>query len=436
MTNLSPAAHPRLRIAVIGSGISGLGAAWLLDPHHDVTLFEASPRPGGHARTADALGTPVDTGFIVCNRRTYPLFVPMLAHLGVALEPSDMTFSASFGGGAYEYGTGTTAALFAQRRRALDPRHLRMLGQILRFFRQAPGLADSPMTLGQALDHLRLGADFRELFLLPISGAIWSTPSGGMLDFPVASFVRFFDNHGLLSVNGQPDWLTVTGGSRAYVRAVLAALRGKVHLSTPVSAVIRDGIGVTVRTEQGPHRFDRVVLATHAPQALSLLDRTDPEERAILGAFRTQANRMVLHSDPALMPRRRAAWASWNYVTRHPRPVPDQPISLSYWMNRLQNLDTPQPLIVTLNPEVEPTLIHDQAILHHPQFDAAAMAAQSRLPDIQGRGGVFYAGAWTRYGFHEDGLLSALRVAQAMGIDWPLGPDPWASAVPDLVLAA
>ncbi|MEO1911336.1 MAG: FAD-dependent oxidoreductase [Paracoccus sp. (in: a-proteobacteria)] len=416
----------RARVAVIGGGISGLGTAWLLDPHHDVTLFEAETRPGGHARTVEALGTPVDTGFIVCNRRTYPLFIPMLEHLGVALEKSDMTFSASFGGGRYEYGTATTAALFAQKIRALDPRHLLMLRDILRFFREAHGYQDGGLSLGQMLDRLRLGRDFREMFLQPISGAIWSTPSGDMLDFPAASFVRFFDNHGLLSVSGQPDWLTVTGGSRAYVQAITAGLRGQLRLGAPVFKVIRHAKGVTVVTPRGPEEFDRVVMAAHAPQNLAMLDHPDAQERAILGAFRTQPNRMVLHSDERLMPRRRAAWASWNYITQERRPVPDRPISLSYWMNRLQNLDTPKPLIVTLNPEFEPRDIHDQAMLAHPQFDDAAMAAQRRLPSIQGRGGVYHAGAWTRYGFHEDGLLSALRVAQAMGIEWPLGIDPWA----------
>ncbi|MGR3360380.1 MAG: NAD(P)/FAD-dependent oxidoreductase [Paracoccus sp. (in: a-proteobacteria)] len=417
---------PRRRIAVIGSGISGLGTAWLLDSHHDVTLFEAEPRAGGHTRTVEAMGARVDTGFIVCNRRTYPLFVPLLEHLGVALERSDMTFSASFGGGRYEYGTGNTAALFAQRRRAVDPRHLLMLRDILRFFRHATRFGASGHSLGAMLDELRLGADFRDMFLLPISGAIWSTPSRAMLDFPAASFVRFFDNHGLLSPSGQPNWLTVTGGARAYVDAILTRLKARVALAAPVFRVIRDKEGVTVVSPHGPQRFDRAVFACHAPQALEMLDHPDAEERAVLSVFRTQPNRMVLHSDPAFMPRRPAAWAAWNYITARRRPDPHQPVSLSYWMNRLQNLKTESPLIVTLNPETEPRGIHDEALMAHPQFDTATMAAQVRLPSIQGRGGVYYAGAWTRYGFHEDGLLSALRVAQAMGIAWPLGQDPWA----------
>lgn len=420
----------RLKIAIIGSGISGLGAAWLLDPHHDVTLFEAEPRPGGHARTVEALGTAVDTGFIVCNRRTYPLFVPLLDHLGVALEPSDMSFSASFRGGRQEYGTFSTRALFARPMSALDPGHWRLIRDILRFFRQAPGCRDFAGTTGELLAHLGLGRDFRDRFLLPISGAIWSTPTAGMLEFPARTLVRFFDNHGLLSVHGQPQWLTVTGGSRSYVRALTGALRGEVRTGCPVRAVQRTPSGITVASPHGSEDFDRVVFATPAPRTIALLQDPDPDERSILGAFRTQANRMVLHSDPGFMPRRRAAWASWNHVTAGDLPPTDRPISLSYWMNRLQNLATPEPLIVTLNPETEPRRIHDEAILSHPQFDAAAIAAQDRLPAIQGRGGVFHAGAWTRYGFHEDGLLSALRVAQRLGVDWPLGPDPWAEAQP------
>lgn len=419
----------RKRIAVIGSGISGLGAAWLLDSSHDVVLFEAEARPGGHARTVEVDGTAVDTGFIVCNRRTYPLFIPMLERLGVPLESSDMSFSASFDRGRYEYGTFSTRAMFAQPMCLVDAGHWRLIRDILRFFRAAPDHRAAEGSIGDLIRALRLGDEFRDRFLLPISGAIWSTPTAGMLDFPAGTFVRFFDNHGLLSVNGQPQWLTVTGGSRAYVRAILAGLRAEVRMATPVLGLRRhEEGGVTLASERGEERFDQVVLATHAPQALALLDRPDTEERAILGSFRTQPNRMVLHSDPRLMPRRRSAWAAWNYVTEGSVPATERAISLSYWMNRLQNLRTPRPLIVTLNPEVEPDHIHDEAILAHPQYDAAAISAQARLPRIQGRGGVFYAGAWTRHGFHEDGLLSALRVAQSMGIDWPLGPDPWATS--------
>lgn len=415
----------RNRIAIIGSGISGLSAAWLLDPHHDITLFEANSQAGGHARTVQAVGTAVDTGFIVCNRRTYPLFIPMLEKLGVPLEPSDMSFSASFGGGGYEYGTFSAGAMFAQPRNFVDFGHWRLIRDILRFFRRAGSHINQEGSIGDLIGELGLGPEFRDKFLLPISGAIWSTPTADMMNFPAAAFIRFFDNHGLLSVRGQPEWLTVSGGSQRYVQAILEQLRGEMRLSCPVYSVERETKGVIISSPRGEEHFDRVIFATHAPQIFRMLNDKDAQESSILGAFRTQPNRMVLHSDTRLMPRRRSVWASWNYITRDESPPADRPISLSYWMNRLQNLKTPHPLIVTLNPETEPEHIHDEASFAHPQFDATALSAQSRLSGIQGRGGVYYAGAWTRYGFHEDGVLSALRVTQAMGIDWPLGPDPW-----------
>lgn len=420
----------RIRTAVIGSGISGLATAWLLAPHQDVTIFEADSRAGGHARTRTVDGVAVDTGFIVCNRRTYPLFIPMLEHLGVDLADSDMSFAASFGGGALEFGTTRALDMFAQRRRLFDPGHWRMVRDTLRFFRHAAGAARPGESIGALLDRMGLGTAFRDRFLMPISGAIWSTPTRDMLAFPADAFVRFFDNHGLLTVNDQPQWLTVRGGSARYVEAVLAATDARLRLSCPVRSVARHAGGVVVDSAAGAERFDRVVFATHAPQALALLRGADLDERYILSAFRTEANRMVLHSDVAFMPKIRSIWSSWNYVTDGAPGPSDAPISLSYWMNRLQPLGTERPLIVTLNPERQPQHVHDEAILHHPQFDAASVAAQARLPAIQGRGGVYFAGAWTRYGFHEDGVLSALRVAQCMGLDWPLGADPWAEDRP------
>ncbi|MBE3637560.1 FAD-dependent oxidoreductase [Mangrovicoccus sp. HB182678] len=410
---------------MIGSGISGLGAAWLLAPHHEVTIFEAEPRPGGHARTATVEGVAVDTGFIVCNRRTYPLFVPLLEHLGVDLAPSDMSFAASFGGGALEYGTTRPMDMLAQPARLADLSHWRMIRDILRFFRLAPRHAGASGSIGELIAELGLGPEFRDRFLLPISGAIWSTPTAGMAEFPAAAFLRFFDNHGLLSVNGQPQWLTVRGGAAAYVRALLAATPADLRLDCPVRRVGRTPRGIEILSPRGRERFDRVIFATHAPQTLALLDAPDAEETAILRTMRTAPNRMVLHSDESFLPRRRRIRSSWNYVTDRPAAADDRPLSLSYWMNRLQPLATPRSMIVTLNPEREPRQIHDEAMLAHPQFDAAAIAAQWRLRAIQGRGGVYHAGAWTRYGFHEDGLLSALRVAQALGVDWPLSADPW-----------
>lgn len=416
----------RQRVAIIGSGISGLGAAWILGRHHDVTVFEAEPRAGGHARTREALGVAVDTGFIVCNERTYPLFIPLMKHLGVPLIPTDMSFSASLGGGDYEYGTRTLPALFAQWKRVFDPSHWRMLRDTMKFFKGATRYADSPLTLGEMVDEMGLGRAFRDRFLLPISGAIWSTPTRGMLDFPAAPFVRFFDNHGLLTVASHPQWFTVSGGSARYVEALIAASNAQMRLGDPVAKVVRGAGAITVHAQSGPHEFDRVIFANHAPQALGMIDVPTQNEAEILGAFRTQPNRVVLHSDRAFLPKRKAAWSAWNYVTQARDPLSDAPVSLSYWMNLLQSLKTPEPLIVTLNPEREPAHIHDETWLSHPQFDAASHAAQGRLPEIQGADRLYFAGAWTRYGFHEDGLLSALRVAQAMGHDWPLGDDPWA----------
>ena len=372
-------------------------------------------------------GVDVDTGFIVCNRRTYPLFIQLMEKLCVPLGRSDMSFSASFEGGGYEYGTFSTRAMFAQPMCLMDAGHWRLIRDILRFFRHAPSRHAHEGSIGDLIHEMRLGTEFRDRFLLPISGAIWSTPTAEMMQFPASTFVRFFDNHGLLSVRGQPQWLTMKGGSQTYVNRILEQVSSDVRLSCPVYSVRRGTDFILIASPRGEERFDRVVFATHAPQALAMLQDADKDETAILGALRTQANRMVLHSDPRLMPRRRAVWASWNYVTQGTTPTTDQPISLSYWMNRLQNLETPRPLIVTLNPEFEPMHVHDEASFAHPQFDAAAIAAQARLGEIQGRGGIHYAGAWTRYGFHEDGLLSALRVAQSMGIEWPLGPDPWAA---------
>lgn len=413
------------KIAIIGSGISGLVAAWLLGPHHHVTIIEAETRPGGHARTVNVGGTAVDTGFIVCNRKTYPLFVPLLDHLGVELAPSDMSFAASFEGGRYEYGTTRAMDMLAQPRRAFDPSHWRMIRDILRFFRHAPGHAGAAGSIGDLIAELGLGPEFRDRFLMPISGAIWSTPTRDMADFPAAAFIRFFDNHGLLTVNDQPKWLTVRGGSAAYVRALLAATRAELRLSSPVRSVTRGPEGVSLSTARGVEIFDRVIFATQPARSLAMLGDATTAERAILGAVRSAPNRMVLHSDTSFLPRRRRIWSSWNHVTAGPAQPDDRPLSLSYWMNRLQPLVSARPFVVTLNPEREPGAIHDEAILDHPQFDAAAIAAQARLAEVQGRGGIYHAGAWTRYGFHEDGLLSALRVAQALGVDWPLGPDPW-----------
>ncbi|MBZ4021328.1 amine oxidase [Rhodobacter sp. TJ_12] len=420
-----------MRIAVIGAGISGLGAAWLLRGH-EVVIFEAGKRIGGHARTIEVQGTRVDTGFLVCNRKTYPLFTGLMDTLGVALQPAPMSFSASFGKGAYEYGTGRLTDLFGQRQRLWDRSHWRMIRDIRRFMTEAPAMMGQGGVIGEVIAELGLGREFRDRFLMPMSGAIWSTPPRFMLDFPADRFLRFFESHGLMGAGPRPEWLTVKGGASIYVAALARATMAELRKSCPVKSVRRVPGGVMVTSSAGEERFDQVIMAAHAPQTLDMLAAPDADEADILGAFQVEPNRMVLHSDESFMPRRRNLWASWNHVTAAPPGgLRNRPISMSYWINRLQGVRSDQPLIMTLNPEWEPHSAHHEVTFSHPQFDTAALAALDRLGEIQGRGGIWYAGAWTRYGFHEDGLLSALRVAQALGRDWPLGEDPWAAERPD-----
>lgn len=416
----------RRRLAVIGAGISGLSMAFLARQDFDVTLFEAEDRLGGHADTQhirlDGQEIAVDTGFIVFNDRNYPNLVGLFDSLGIASHPSDMSFGVSVGDGAFEYGGGTIRQLFAQKRNLAKPRFWRMIQDILRFYREAPAVLEGATdeSLGAYLDRNRYGAAFIEDHLLPMGAAIWSASVTGMRDFPVRHFVRFFRNHGLLSVNDRPHWRTVSGGSTSYVARIRAALGGSVRSGAPVRAVIRDGAGVIVATGADTARFDQVVLACHSDQALALLDQPDDAERGVLGAVRFQDNRAVLHTDIRLMPRRRAVWSSWNYLARdsadHHREV-----SVTYWMNALQGMETRRPLLVSLNPLTEPDPASVLATRHyaHPQFDAAAMAAQDRLPGLQGNGGVWFAGAWTRFGFHEDGIASSVAIARRLGIAIP-----------------
>ncbi|UNC15138.1 NAD/FAD-binding protein [Acidiphilium multivorum] len=411
------------RLAVIGGGIAGMAMAWLARARREVVLFEAAPILGGHADTQHVrLGTQeiaVDTGFIVLNDRNYPNLEAFFRELGVATHDTDMSFGVSIGGGELEYGGGSLAQLFAQRRNLVRPRFLRMLRDVMRFNREAPSLlhATGDESLGAWLDRNGYGRDFVEDHILPMGAAIWSASVEGMRAFPARHFARFFHNHGLLTLNDRPQWRTVTGGSRRYVERVAATLGRRVRLSAPVRQVRRAEGGVIVVTDAGEETFDEVVFACHADQALAMLADPAPQTREILGAVRFQPNRAVLHTDTALMPRRRAVWSSWNYLARdaadHGRAV-----SVTYWMNRLQGLRSERPLLVSLNPLVEPDpatvlRVRDYA---HPQFDAAAMAAQERLGEIQGRDGLWFAGAWTGWGFHEDGIASAARVARAMGL--------------------
>jgi len=404
-----------LDIAVVGSGVSGLSAAWLLSTRHRVSLFETDRRLGGHSNTVVAGGTPVDTGFIVYNEVTYPNLTALFEHLGVPTKAAEMSFSVSLDGGALEYGSQGIAALFAQKRNLANPRFWGMIADLLRFHRTAPrdlpALEGSLLSLGDYLAQNRYGVAFREHHLLPQAAAIWSSSIGQMLGYPAAAFIRFYVNHRLLNWDVKPTWTTVDGGSRQYVDRLVAGFTGEVCKNNPVIGVARDRAGATERTAGGERRFDRVLIATHSDQALRLLDAPTDAESALIGAVRYQPNRAVLHRDERLMPRRKAAWASWNYVGEAA-----QDGGITYWMNRLQGLDG-GPLFVSLNPASEPraeTVIRDQTY-EHPVFDAAAIEAQRRLWTLQGQHNTWFAGAWFGSGFHEDGLQAGLAAAEAMG---------------------
>lgn len=432
------------RIAVVGSGISGLAAAWHLSdpaaPCH-VTLFETAPRAGGHAHTVevtlpDARGERVthgvDTGFLVFNHRTYPRLKALFEHLQVATAPSDMSFSVQADGGAMEWSGHDLDSVFAQRRNLLNPRFLGMLAQIVKFnrlaTRQALALAPSPLNLhtdtvpaddgpsvGEFLDEHGFTQAFRRWYLLPMLGCIWSCPADQMLRFPLATMLRFCHNHGLLQVNDRPQWHTVRGGSRHYVERMLERI-ASVRLSTPVLGVHRNaGGGAMLRTSQGAEYFDRVVLACHTDQALALLgDDARAAERDMLGAIRYHGNEAVLHTDVSALPRRTKAWAAWNYEQAAADGRERGAVCLHYLINRLQPLPFDRPVIVSLNPirPIDPARVLRRMHYAHPVFNAAAIAAQHHLRAIQGRRDTWFCGAWAGYGFHEDGLASALQVVE------------------------
>ena len=417
-----------LRIAVIGSGIAGLSAAWLLSRKHRVSLLEADARLGGHTHTVDlSLGgvtSPVDTGFLVFNDRTYPHLNALFRETGVRWSDSDMSFSVRVEDAGLEWAGSSLATVFAQKRNLVSPEFWRMLKDIMRFNRETTALARAgaavPGTLGEFLRRGGYGRAFTDWYLLPMGGAVWSCPTEAMLEFPAETFLRFCFNHGLLAVNGRPKWRTVTGGAREYVRR-LALDIPDVRTGARVARVLRGEFGVEVALASGrTERFDRAVLACHADQSLRLLGDADVGERAILGAFRFQRNRALLHTDASFLPRSRDAWSAWNYHAG-PRGAAGAPVSVSYLINRLQPLPFAQPVLVTLNPYREPapgTVVGDYEY-EHPIFDAAAVAAQGRLASVQGARRTWFCGAWTGYGFHEDGLKSGLAVANQMGVRAP-----------------
>jgi predicted NAD/FAD-binding protein len=416
----NPAA-PR-KIAVIGGGISGMGAAHMLADHHRVTLFEAEPALGGHARTrlAGKNGTqPVDTGFIVFNYANYPLLTALFDKLDVPVAKSDMSFSASLNGGAMEYGLRDLRAVFAQKRNILNPKFLRMIRDITRFNARALDAAHDPsLSLGDLLDQMGTGDWFRDYYLLPLSGAIWSTPTEKVLDFPAYALIRFFENHALLSHTGQHQWYTVQGGSVEYVKRLDAAMRAQqveMRLGVKVAGVRRVAAGVEVRQTGGDwEHYDEVVFATHSDDTLHLLTDARPEERAALSKVAYQPNKVVLHADASLMPKRRACWSSWNYVETARKHM--NAIDLTYWMNCLQPIPESDPLFVTLNSTrpIREELIHDEVTLRHPVYDLAALEAQGEIAAMNGTAGTWFCGAWMKNGFHEDGLASGVDVAHAI----------------------
>ena len=421
MTTMNQAYRPR-KIAVIGAGISGMSAAYRLSHNHDVTLIEAERRLGGHARTRIAgrnRDQSVDTGFIVFNYATYPYLTGLFDELDVPVIESDMSFGASFRGGALEYALANADKLFAQRRNLLNPKFLRMCRDILRFNNRAADTVEGrSLTIGEMLEELRTGSYFRDHYLLPFSGAIWSTPTEKVLDFPAHALVSFFKNHGLMDPKAQHQWYTVDGGSIQYVSRLANAMteRGvKIRLGTPATGVRRGPMGVEVRVKGGTwERFDEVVLATHSDISLSMLADATPDERAVLSAVKYQPNDMILHSDASLMPRARKVWSSWCYAEGKEKS--SERIDLTYWMNSLQPWLTGEDLFVTLNSTrpVREDLIWDQATFHHPVFDHAALQAQAKATEINGRNSTWLCGAWMRNGFHEDGIASAMDVVSGI----------------------
>ncbi|MGL4488604.1 MAG: NAD(P)/FAD-dependent oxidoreductase [Rhizobiaceae bacterium] len=418
----------RARIAVIGSGISGSSAAWALASENDVTVFEANSKPGGHTATVDINydGKPVavDTGFIVYNEHNYPNLTALFSHLGVTTQASNMSFALSLDHGRLEWSGASYTSLFAQKRNVISLPFLMMLREVLRFNSSCVADRNSGYTanlsIGTYLQKRQFSARFMDDYLIPMAAAIWSTPRVKMLDFPADAFISFFENHRLIHTE-RPDWRTVTGGSRNYLDKLLATPGITLRCNSPVSKVHRSNGKVYVTLETGVTEvFDGAVMACHSDQAYRMLGDASDLERKVLGSVGYRPNRVILHRDPSLMPKRKRAWSAWNYL-RSSKPGGEPEVAVTYWMNRLQGIDEKMPLFITLNPPHEPKAgsVFGEWSYDHPQFDAQAIEAQGLLPQIQGGGNVWFAGAWTGFGFHEDGLRSGLEVAVQLGARLP-----------------
>jgi predicted NAD/FAD-binding protein len=414
-----------MKIAVIGAGISGVGAAWILSQNHEVHLFESEKRLGGHAHTfnldEDGKNVPLDVGFLVYNEVTYPHLKAFFKHLNVETVDSDMSLSVQVKEKGLEWSGTNLNSVFGQRRNLLNFRFYKMLFEILRFGREAEeNLALSHKngwSLSDLLREKNFSREFSFDYLLPIGAAIWSTPETKMFDFPAETFLRFFINHQLLQVNNRPVWRTVKNGSIQYVQKAAAKI-AHVHVSTPVLSVERRDLKVIVQTQSESMEFDKVVFATHAPLTAKILKAQSAQEARILSSFKYEANRADLHCSSLVMPRKKLCWASWN-VLGHNNSTHMNKVSLNYYLNRLQPLPTEKDYFLSLNPPNPISESLQEFTYSHPQFDQAAILAQRDLPSMQGNGGVYFAGAWTRYGFHEDGLLSAVNVAEQIGVSTP-----------------
>lgn len=425
------------KIAIIGSGISGLAAAYALRDSANITLFEAGSYFGGHTNTVDitlptakgassqSMTHGVDTGFLVFNERTYPHLIKLFADLGVKTAKSDMSFSVQVPqeNGALEWSGSSLSTVFAQRSNLINPRFWRMLGDLMRFNKLATSIAKSSIDaqLMQPLEAFlqtnNFSTEFRDWYLLPMLGCIWSCPTSQMLQFPVATMVRFCHNHGLLQVNDRPQWWTVAGGAKHYVEKIVANIADK-RLNTPVHGITRDDQGVSVITDAGSERFDKVIIATHSDQALAMLQQPSHAETQALSAITYQANTAVLHTDARVLPKRKAAWAAWNYerVQSDPNQPDTANVCLHYLINKLQPIPFEQPVVVSLNPTmpISPEHVLGKFDYAHPVFDLAAIKAQADIPNLQGQQNTYFCGAWTGYGFHEDGLKSGLAAAKQL----------------------
>ena len=412
-----------MKIAIIGTGISGLGAAYLLNPHHDIVVYEKNHYLGGHSRTIDVptgpSTTPVDTGFIVFNNWNYPNLMGLFQQLRVPYQKSDMSFGVSIDKGWLEYGS---SGVFAQKRNLVRPAYWGMLADILRFNRQAPAYIEraADITLQQCLDELKMGQWFRRYYLLAMGAAIWSCPIETIMQFPARTFLQFFKNHGLLNINDRPQWYTVSGGSREYIKRLTRPFNDKIRLNCGVNNVSKRGDQWSVINSHGTQdHFDQVIFACHANEALALLSNP-ADYQGVIGQFNYQDNHIIVHRDTRFMPQQKRCWSSWVYLSETQEDK-RQAVSLSYWMNHLQGHDKAHPIFVTLNPGRRPQadLIVDEHIFSHPIFDLKAIEAQDHIAALQGKNGLWFCGAYQSYGFHEDGLLSAVKIAKAMGVTIP-----------------